>query len=148
MPSMDGMSMAWMRMPGQGWPGAAATFAGMWTVMMIAMMLPVLVPMLLRYRRAIYSSDVGALTWRVAAGYFALWILAGLLAFPPGVALAELAMREPAVSRAAPLASAVVLLLAGAWQLSAWKARQLECCRGTIDCCRPPRVTARAAWRH
>ena len=50
MPGGWTMSMAWMRMPGQSWPGAAATFIGMWSVMMIAMMLPVLVPMLLRYQ--------------------------------------------------------------------------------------------------
>src|SRR4029434_5949041 len=40
------MSMAWMRMPGQTWSGAAASFLGMWIVMMVAMMLPSLVPML------------------------------------------------------------------------------------------------------
>jgi hypothetical protein len=32
MPTPGGwtMSMAWMRMPGQTWPGAAASFLGMW----------------------------------------------------------------------------------------------------------------------
>lgn len=45
------MSMAWMRMPGQTWPVAAASFLGMWFVMMVAMMLPSLVPMLRRYPR-------------------------------------------------------------------------------------------------
>ena len=40
MPGGWTMSMAWMRMPGQSWPGAAATFLGMWSVMMVAMMLP------------------------------------------------------------------------------------------------------------
>jgi len=45
--------MAWMRMPGQTWPGAAASFLGMWVVMMVAMMLPSLVPMLWRYRQAV-----------------------------------------------------------------------------------------------
>ncbi|MFI5197554.1 MAG: hypothetical protein ACHQJD_02950 [Thermoanaerobaculia bacterium] len=40
------MSMAWMRMPGQTWPGAAASFVGMWVVMMVPMMLPAFVPML------------------------------------------------------------------------------------------------------
>src|SRR5687768_15350564 len=34
------MSMAWMRMPGQTWLGAAASFLGMWIVMVVAMMLP------------------------------------------------------------------------------------------------------------
>src|SRR5512139_1270189 len=55
MPMPDGwtMSMAWMRMPGQTWPGAAASFLCMWVVMMVAMMLPSMVPMLWRYRRAV-----------------------------------------------------------------------------------------------
>jgi predicted metal-binding membrane protein len=47
MPGGWTMSMAWTLMPGQTWPGAAASFLGMWTVMMVAMMLPSLVPMLL-----------------------------------------------------------------------------------------------------
>jgi predicted metal-binding membrane protein len=53
MPGGWAMSMAWMRMPGQTWPGAAASFLGMWVVMMVAMMLPSLVPMLWRYRQAV-----------------------------------------------------------------------------------------------
>src|SRR3989442_3929962 len=52
MPGGWTMPMAWMRMPGQTWPGAAASFLGMWVVMMVAMMLPSLVPMLRRYRQA------------------------------------------------------------------------------------------------
>ena len=50
MPGGWTMSMAWMRMPGETWPGAAASFLGMWVVMMVAMMLPSLVPALRRYR--------------------------------------------------------------------------------------------------
>jgi len=53
MPGCWTMAMAWMRMPGQTWPGAAASFLGMWAVMMVAMMLPSLVPMLWRYRQAV-----------------------------------------------------------------------------------------------
>src|SRR4051812_27625856 len=51
MPGGWTMSMAWMRMPGQTWAGAAASFPGMWVVMMVAMMLPSLLPMLWRYRQ-------------------------------------------------------------------------------------------------
>ena len=43
MPGGWTMSMTWMRMPGQTWPGVAASFLGMWVVMMVAMMLPSLV---------------------------------------------------------------------------------------------------------
>src|SRR5262249_46170816 len=53
MPGGWTMSMAWMRMPGQTWPGAAASFLGMWVMMMVAMMLPSLVPMLRRYRQTV-----------------------------------------------------------------------------------------------
>jgi predicted metal-binding membrane protein len=42
MPMPDGwtMSMAWMRMSGLTWASTAASFLGMWVVMMVAMMLP------------------------------------------------------------------------------------------------------------
>jgi predicted metal-binding membrane protein len=53
MPGGWTMSIAWMRMPGQTWPGAVASFLGMWVVMMVAMMLPSLVPMLWRYRQTL-----------------------------------------------------------------------------------------------
>ena len=56
MPGGWRMSMAWMRMPGQSWPGAAATFIGMWGVMMVAMMLPVFLTMLMRYRATVADS--------------------------------------------------------------------------------------------
>ena len=53
MPGGWTMSMAWMRMSGQTWPGAAASFLCMWVMMMVAMMLPSLVQMLWRYRQAV-----------------------------------------------------------------------------------------------
>ena len=46
-------SMSWLPACGQTWIGAAASFLGMWTVMMAAMMLPSLLPMLARYRRSV-----------------------------------------------------------------------------------------------
>src|SRR5262245_3798490 len=73
MPGGWTMSMAWMRMPGQTWPVAAASFLGMWVVMMVAMMLPSLVPMLGRYRRAVartHGTRLGRLTALVGLGYF------------------------------------------------------------------------------
>src|SRR4249919_1625323 len=53
MPGGWTMSMVWMRMPGQTWPGAAASFLGMWVAMTVAMMLPSLVPVLMRYRQSV-----------------------------------------------------------------------------------------------
>ncbi|HEX9044923.1 MAG TPA: DUF2182 domain-containing protein, partial [Candidatus Limnocylindrales bacterium] len=151
MPGGWTMSMAWMRMPGQSWPGAAASFLGMWVVMMMAMMLPSLVPMLRRYREAIGEAGgkrLGLLTALVGVGYFLVWTVFGAVAFPAGVALAEVEMERPALARAVPVAVGVIVLLAGALQLTAWKARQLECCRRAPDggCMLSP--DAGTAWRH
>src|SRR5690349_25011726 len=83
MPGGWTMSMAWMRMPGQTWPGAAASFLGMWIAMMVAMMLPSLFPMLRRYRQAVAGTGetrLGRLTALVAGGYFCVWTALGVAA--------------------------------------------------------------------
>src|SRR5213595_896212 len=132
MPGGWTMSMAWMRMPGQTWPGAAASFMGMWVVMMVAMMLPSLVPMLWRYRQAVGKTSetrLGRLAALVGVGYFVVWTVFGMAAFPLGVALAAVEMQQPALARAVPIAVGVVVLMAGCLQLTAWKARHLAYCR-------------------
>ena len=151
MPGGWTMSMAWMRMPGQTWPSAAASFLGMWVAMMVAMMLPSLAPMLWRYRQAIGRTGgtrLGRLTVLVAAGYFVVWTVVGMAAFLLGVALAAIEMQLPALARAVPIAGGVVVLIAGALQLSAWKAHHLACCQELPG--RDPAVPADAgtAWRH
>jgi predicted metal-binding membrane protein len=149
MPGGWTMSMAWMRMPGQTWVSAAASFLGMWVVMMVAMMLPSLVPMLGRYREAVTSAGdlrLGLLTALVGVGYFFVWTLLGMAAFPLGVALAELEMKQPALSRAVPLTVGVVVLIAGAGQFTAWKAHHLARCREPRGRTLP--ADASIAWRH
>jgi predicted metal-binding membrane protein len=151
MPGGWTMSMAWMRMPGQTWPGAAASFLGMWVVMMVAMMLPSLVPMLGRYRQAIAGTGAargGRLTALVGLGYFLVWTMFGMAAFPLGVALAAIEMRQPALARAVPIAVGVVVLAAGTLQLTAWKARHLACCREAPGPRRVLPADAGTAWRH
>ena len=151
MPGGWTMSMAWMRMPGQTWPGAAASFLGMWVVMMVAMMLPSLVPMLRRYRQAVGRAGdtrLDRLTALVGFGYFLVWTVFGLAAFPLGVALAAVAMQQPALGRAVPLAVGAVILIAGCLQFTAWKLRHLACCREAPGrgCTLP--ADAGTAWRH
>ncbi|MDN7183226.1 DUF2182 domain-containing protein [Caballeronia sp. SEWSISQ10-4 2] len=151
MPGGWTMSMAWMLMPGQTWPGAATSFLGMWVVMMVAMMLPSLVPMLWRYREAVGRTGetrLGRLTALVGAGYFFVWTAFGMLAFPLGVALAAVEMQVPALARAVPVAVGVVVLIAGALQFTEWKAHHLACCRAAPGHGRALPANAGTAWRH
>jgi predicted metal-binding membrane protein len=133
------MSTCEMSMPGQSVPGAAASFLWMWVVMMVPMMAPSLIPMLRRYRHSVDRTGamrLGWLTVLVGAGYFFVWAVVGLAAYPLNVLM----------ERAVPRAAGVVVLIAGAFQFSAWKARQLAGCRER----RCERVPADAidAWRH
>jgi predicted metal-binding membrane protein len=122
----------------------------MWTLMMIAMMLPALTPMLARYREALRQESAArraALTLHVAAGYFTIWTLLGLGLFPIGQWMAETIADMPHLARPLSVSAALVVLAAGALQFTAWKARQIACCRHSLDCgCVAP--TGHAAWRH
>jgi predicted metal-binding membrane protein len=143
------MSMAWMPMPGQTWTVMAASFTGMWVVMMVAMMMPSLIPMLRRYRESVAAKSdtrLGRLTALVAVAYFVVWTVFGVVAFPVGIALATFEMRQPALARAVPMAIGVVVLIAGVLQFTAWKARHLACCRDAPERALPD--DAGAAWRH
>src|SRR3546814_3749152 len=53
MPGGWTLSMAWMPMCGRTWPDVATAFLGMWLAMMVATMLPSLLPLLWRYREEI-----------------------------------------------------------------------------------------------
>jgi predicted metal-binding membrane protein len=151
MPGGWTMSMAWMRMPGQTWLGAAASFLAMWAVMMVAMMLPSLVSMLWRYRQAVGKTGetrLGWLTALVGVGYFVVWTVFGMAAFPLGIALAAVEMQQPELARAVPIAVGGVVLIAGALQFTAWKSRHLACCREAPGRGSTLPADAGTAWRH
>jgi predicted metal-binding membrane protein len=151
MPGGWTMSMVWMRMCGQTWPGVASSFLGMWVVMMVAMMLPSLLPMLWRYRQAvgrIGETHLASLTVLVGAGYFFVWAVFGMAAFALGTTLAALEMQLPALAQAVPIAIGVVVLIAGALQFTAWKADHLACCREGERGSRTVPGGAATAWRH
>ncbi len=103
MPGNWTMSMTWMRMPGQTWPGAAASFLEMWAVMMAAMMLPSFAPTLWRYRQVMSATGetrLNRLIALVSLGYFFVWTVLGVAVFSLGVVFAALEMRQPALARA------------------------------------------------
>jgi predicted metal-binding membrane protein len=151
MPGGWSMSMMWMPMGDASWADTAAAFLGMWLVMMIAMMLPSLLPMLWRYRRNVAATrprHLDALTATVGVAYFVVWTLFGVIAFVAGAALTTLEMQWPPLARCVPFAIGAIVLLAGLSQFSAWKMHHLACCRGAHGGCCVARADLRTAWRH
>jgi predicted metal-binding membrane protein len=142
MPGGWTMSHMWMRMPGQSWLGAMASFVAMWVVMMVAMMLPSLAPALWRHHRH------SRLTALVAAGYFTTWAVVGMAVFTLGVVFADLAMRQPDLARAVPIAIGAIVLLAGFFERTGWKARQLALCRDVGHNGPAPGAGVGAVWKH
>src|SRR5215831_16282208 len=123
---------------GQAWFAAPAAFIGMWVLTMVPMMLPLLVPMLWRYQRATAATGMrrAFATALVGVGYVCVWTALAAAAFPLSVAL----------TRLAPIASGVIVAIAGAWQLTAWKAHHLACCREALSRHGTRRVDACGAW--
>lgn len=150
MPGGLPMSMIWMMMPEESWWDASAKFLGMWMAMMVAMMLPSIAPVLWRYRQTlakIEGAKPDAMVVLMGAAYFFVWTILGVVVFPIGVALAATAMEEPALANAMPFAVGAIVAIAGALQLTAWKARRLDCCKETppVGCALP--INLRSAWR-
>ena len=110
---------------------AAAPFVVAWTVMMIPMMLPSLGPALSRSARPIV----------LALAYYAVWTALGLAVHAAGRVLG-------AAAPAPPVTSGVVVLLAGALQFTAWKARHLARYRAVAADGGGASQSTVAAWRH
>jgi len=141
-------------MPGQSWGGSGVSFEIMWLVMMIAMMLPALVPPLAVYapydlaRTRADRIRAATLTTIVAIGYFAVWAGIGAAIYPLGAAIAAGQMQSAPIARTEPFVAGLTLVLAGWVQCSPWKARQLERCRALANCCSVRPASVAAAWRH
>jgi len=84
----------------------------------------------------------------VGVGYFVVWTVFGMAAFALGIALAAIEMQQPALARLVPIAAGAVVLIAGSFQFTAWKARHLASCREAPGrgCTLP--ADSGAAWRH
>ena len=134
----------------QTWYGAAAGYLGMWMAMMVPMMAPSLVPMLSRYRRSVRGAEgirLHGLTALVGVGYFVIWACLGAAAWAAGAGVMAVEMRWGSLAQWLPVATGVVLLLAGGLQLTSWKARQLALWREASGCGCAPMPGGLGAWR-
>jgi predicted metal-binding membrane protein len=112
-----------------------AMFSGMWTIMMVAMMLPSTYPTLLLHH-SVYSQrhrHSAAGTWLFAFGYFAVWALAGalfyLLYVGIGYLRSAMAVSDATVVRFAGLC----LVTAGVYQCTGLKFACLNRCRSPLS---------------
>jgi len=147
------LSAGWLRPCGWRAGRAFAAFAGMWGAMTVTMMLPVLAPVLWRYRQTlgmVGAARAAAFVAVAGAGYFSVWVALGVVAFPVGRALAVEATRLPALAAAMPFAAGALVIGAGALQFSGWKMRRLACCRHAPAGAGARSMAAEtgAAWRH
>jgi len=130
---MTGAS-AWMMTVTWDAPRLALLWA-MWAAMMAGMMLPTITPLLMLYARAVRNrpnANPSLRIYAMALGYVLVWALFSVGATVLQRALAEASllttMMEPASSRTA----AVLLFIAGAYQLTPLKAACLRACRSPL----------------
>ena len=133
--SMLGPS-AWMMTP--VWDAAHLVLLwAMWSVMMAAMMVPSAAPVVLLYARAIRTRPGGhesaAAVYALTAGYLTVWTLFSVAATIVQRVLASRLVLTPMMEPATPVAGAVVLGLAGAYQLTPLKRACLRACRSPLS---------------
>lgn len=150
MPAMGGMPMG---APARLDPGVRLfTYLGMWTVMMAAMMLPATAPMILVfgtvYRTKREGGGAFVPTWVFVAGYFAVWVGFGAVAWAMGDFGETITRAYPMVRELGPPVAATAMIAAGLYQLTPLKQRCLSHCRSPLSFLSHHwRPGSRGAWR-
>lgn len=141
--SVVAMSGWWLPLSlpaGESWPWTPYYWLiafVMWAVMMVAMMLPSAAPMVLLYARVVRHADrkagTGGAPMAIAAfasGYLTLWILFSVLAVALQFTLERAGLMTVMMSSGSAILSGVLLIAAGAYQLTPLKSACLQHCRG------------------
>jgi predicted metal-binding membrane protein len=109
----------------------------MWAVMMAAMMLPSAVPLLLLYdgvlRRRGAPGRAALQVYALGAGYLLVWTLFSIGATVLQRVLSGMLILNPMMEMPNRTAVGATLLLAGAYQLTPWKAACLSQCRSPLS---------------
>ena len=141
--NMSGSAGGSMAMPGMTeesagpavWGSAAVVFA-MWTVMMIAMMLPSAAPTILLFA-ALSRSRASTATFppvtAFAAGYLLVWTSFSLVAAAAHLTMRHAALLSPMLRTTNGILSALLLIAAGVYQFTPLKAACLRNCRSPIQ---------------
>jgi predicted metal-binding membrane protein len=128
-------SAAWMMTPTWDAPRVLLLWA-MWAVMMTAMMLPTATPLILLYAAAARRNEEvdrpARDIYALAAGYLFVWALFSVMATTLQRLLASALLLTPMMEPATPVAGAVVLAIAGLYQLTPFKRACLRACRSPL----------------
>jgi predicted metal-binding membrane protein len=135
MPNMGGMPMS---EPSRPDPGVRlVAYLGMWTAMMAAMMLPAAAPMILVfgtvYRTKRERGGAFVPTWVFVAGYLAVWVGFGAIAWAVGDLGEAIDRAYPMVGALGPRVAAAAMIAAGLYQLTPLKQRCLSHCRSPLS---------------
>ena len=112
---LDGFVNAGRTMP---WNIGPVGFAGTWTVMMAAMMLPGVIPIVMAANDLRYASS--GVVW--ALGYLGVWVSTGAIAFGALIALNGMSQPSAWLQRA----GGALFVLAGVYQFTGAKRRLLQ----------------------
>jgi predicted metal-binding membrane protein len=110
--------------------GSLSFFAGTWTVMMAAMMLPSALPAIARGRRAAASSIF-------ALSYVAVWAVVGIVAFAAFRAIHAADLGFLAWDRAGAWIAGATVVAAGVYELTPLKRASLARCRADRSVANP-----------
>lgn len=125
------MGAGGMTQTGLAWADAGV-FLAMWVVMMAAMMLPTTLPMVLAHRMVTAQRGEGpATTGLFVAGYLLVWSVIGLLPAAAFLGFQRVSVGS-GTSRWLSLLAGGVLVVAGLYQFTAWKAACLRACRSPM----------------
>jgi predicted metal-binding membrane protein len=112
---------------------ALLPFLGLWLVMMAAMMLPSVAPVAVLWTRVISGTSAGLeRAWRMSlflVGYLLVWVAFGAATFAALAGSQRLLTSSPAAARWLGVA---IFIVAGIYQLTAWKDWCLRHCRSPI----------------
>jgi predicted metal-binding membrane protein len=152
--AMRHMDMVDMAMPDAGpwsWTDFMLVFV-MWAVMMVAMMLPSVLPTLRTYRAVVWTRETenspDALTAMFAAGYVFTWTIFSAVATLAQSVLHTLAFVSPAMRATSPTIAGALLIAAGLYQWTPSKRACLARCASPLQfIVRHWRAGASGAWR-
>ena len=126
---------AWMMTTVWHWPHILLLVT-MWVVMMTAMMLPTAAPLILLYataaRRSAEPANPSRRVYALASGYLMVWGLFSIVLAATQRLLASASLLTPMMEPSGPVAGAVLLGVAGVYQLTPLKRACLRACRSPL----------------